>query len=116
MNKLNNNILSIFKKYSKKEAFLSLLTGFLFFVFPTVLLLAISVNLMIIYARIYSIMYGVTLIITIYFGIYGSKKVVETLQHYQKHEDMDYDAIYAQISMIMTILILGVYITIFNFL
>lgn len=116
MNKPYNTIKSLIQFYGWKELALSALTGFLFFIFPTVLLLTVSINIMFIYSRIYVSIYGITLLLNVAITIYATARVIETIKHYQIVEQIDYKAIQVQLSVITSILVVAVYYVVFYFL
>ena len=116
MNKPQTSFKDIVVLYGVKQVLLCVLTGFLFFVFPLALVAAVSVNLMFLYARNYVMIYGITLLITIYLGIFANQKIVQTLQHYHQYESVDYKSILLQLSMVSSIVITLVFYVIFIFL
>ncbi len=116
MNATIKKLITLIKLYRWQQLALAVLTGTLFFLFPTALIVTLSVNIMIIYGRIYIYIYSITMLITIYLSMYANQRFIETLKHYHVFEELDYKAIHLQITLGTSVIIVAVYYIIFNFL
>jgi len=102
------------KYYLKKEIFKSILTGFIFFIFPATLIIIITVNIVLLY--VYYVIYFllvIYIILTVLSG-YTNKIVIITLKNYKdKTEELDYNHFQVIFTIASSIIILAIFTILF---
>ncbi len=97
----------LLKHYSPIEIIKSSLTSIIFFLFPTVLIITIAVNITVLYIfYLYYILIGIYLVLVV-LSIYTNKIFIQTLKNYiDKSNELDYDNIRIIINIISGFLLL----------
>jgi len=93
-----NKEISVFKLddyYSKTEIFRSLLTGFIFQAFPSIMFIVLFANIVVLYVPYLIYLVLVLYVIILLLSLFSSKIVIETLKNYKKKlPEIDYKIIY----------------------
>jgi hypothetical protein len=102
---LKQQINCINTEYSNNQIVLSVLTGFIFFVFPASLFITLAVNLIIIYFFYFEIIYAFLFLILFGLAYFSSSKFIETLKNYKISDQIDYSYIKSKAISINAILL-----------
>lgn len=101
---------ALYKYYTYEELFKSFLTGFLYFLLPSVLIIALGVNLIITFYYIFMWYYVIMFLILFILVYYGICKVIETLKNYNDVAIIRYTRI--KITMVVPAFLFVLYIAI----
>ena len=94
----------------------SFLTGLIFFIFPTTLLVLLTVNIVLLY--IYNITYFLIVLYVIVLSVayYSNKIVIGTLKNYgDRSSELDYDHIHLILTVISGVILLVVFAIVFTY-
>lgn len=112
--KLHNRLLDLRIYYMPIVIFKSFITGFLFFLFPTVLLVTIMVNIVLLYAYLLIQFLGGLFILLVIISFFTNKIIINTFKNYgDRSADLDYSRIYVILNIISFVSILTIFIIAF---
>lgn len=103
--------------YLPSAIFKSFLTGFIFWIFPSALLITLTYNIMLLY--FYNLMFFLfgLLVALIALSYFGNKTIIRTLKNYgDRSEDLDYRNILIVLTVLSGLTIFSLFVIIFVFL
>jgi len=102
--------------YSPADLIKSLSTGLIFFIFPTTLLVILTINISLLY--VYNITYFLVALYVIVVAVayYSNTIVISTLKNYEDHSnEIDYDHIHLMLTVISGVTILVLFTIVFTY-
>lgn len=95
----NTSVFKLEDYYSKTEIFKSLLTGFIFFAFPSILVITIFANIVVLYVPYLIYLVLVLYILIVLISLFSCKISIDTLKNYKrKLLEIDYKIIYYKLA------------------
>lgn len=110
MNKLKEMYQLLNNEYTKIEVIKSIVTGFVFFIFPTLLLIGVLIVIGTIYPYWNTQILLIGSSIVFLYGLWTNKIVIETLNNYNQTEakQLNLFALFMQIALLIAIIIVDI--------
>ena len=102
--------------YLPSAIFKSFLTGFIFFIFPTTLLVTLTINVVLLY--VYNIVYFLVVlyVIVVVIASYSNKIIITTLKNYgDRSSELNYDKIQLILTVISGVIILLMFLIVYTY-